>query len=48
MVIISSNVFKVDTFINEYKTNDIERDIITKMDLSKERYEYNSLDELKI
>ena len=47
MVIISSNVFKVDTFINEYKTNDIERDIITKMDLSKERYEYNSLDELK-
>jgi len=47
MVIISSNVFKVDTFINEYKTNDIERDIITRMDLSKERYEYNSLDELK-
>jgi len=47
MVIISSNVFKVDTFINEYKPNDIERDIITRMDLSKERYEYNSLDELK-
>jgi len=47
MIIISSNIVKVDTFINEYKPNGIERDIITKMDLSKERYEYNSLNQLQ-
>jgi len=47
MIIISNNIVKVDTIINEYKPNSIERDIITKMDLSKERYEYNSLNELQ-
>ncbi|HEY8805294.1 MAG TPA: protein-glutamine gamma-glutamyltransferase [Clostridium sp.] len=47
MIIISGNTVKADTFINEYKQNDIERDIITKMDLSKERYEYNSLNQLQ-
>ncbi|HEY8891335.1 MAG TPA: protein-glutamine gamma-glutamyltransferase [Clostridium sp.] len=47
MIIISNNIIKVDSFINEYKPNSIERDIITKIDLSKERYEYNSLNQLK-
>jgi len=47
MLIISNDVFKIDLFINEYKVNNIERVIITKMDLSKERYEYNSLNQLK-
>lgn len=47
MIIISNNIVKVDTFINEYKPNGIERDIITKMDLSSERYEYNSLNQLQ-
>ena len=47
MIIISNNIVKVDTFINEYKPNGIERDIISKMDLSKERFEYDSLNELK-
>jgi len=47
MIIISNNIIKVDSFINEYRVNSIERDIITKIDLSKERYEYNSLNQLK-
>jgi len=47
MIVISNNIVKVDTFIDEYKANDIERDIINKMNLSKERYEYNSLNQLK-
>ncbi|MBZ9686884.1 protein-glutamine gamma-glutamyltransferase [Clostridium estertheticum] len=47
MIIISNNIVKVDTFINKYKPNDIEIDIITKMDLSKELYEYNSLNQLQ-
>lgn len=47
MIIISSNIVKVDTLINEYKPNSIERNIITKMDLSKERYEYDSLNQFQ-
>src|SRR5665647_1815185 len=47
MIIISSDIVKVDLFINEYKPNDIERDILTKMDLSQARYEYNSLNQLQ-
>jgi protein-glutamine gamma-glutamyltransferase len=47
MIIISSNLVKVDDYINEYKPSNIERKIITKMDISKERYEYNSLNELQ-
>ena len=46
MIIITNNVFKVDTIITKYTPNDIEKDIITKMDLSKEHYEYNSLNQL--
>jgi len=46
MIRISSNIIKGDSFINKYKTNDIEREIITKMDLSQEPYEYNSLNQL--
>ncbi|WP_291633486.1 protein-glutamine gamma-glutamyltransferase [Clostridium sp.] len=47
MIIISSNNVEVDTFTNEYKEKGIERDIITIMDLSKERYEYDSLKQLQ-
>jgi len=47
MIIISSNIVKIDTFINEYKPNDIEKDILNKMDLSKEQYEYDSLKQLQ-
>lgn len=47
MIIISNNLFKVEDYINEYKPNNIEREIITKMGLSKERYEYNSLEQLQ-
>ena len=47
MIIISNNTYKSDTFINEYKPNNIEKDIIRKMDLSKEKYEYNSLNQLQ-
>ena len=47
MIIISSNIVKADTYINKYEPNDIERNIINKMDLSKERYEYNSLNQLQ-
>lgn len=47
MIIISNNIVKVDTFINEYKPNGIERYIINKMDLSKEQYEYDSLNQLQ-
>ena len=47
MIIITNSVFKTDTFIKEYIPNDIEKDIINKMDLSKEHYEYNSLNQLQ-
>ncbi|MBU3091500.1 protein-glutamine gamma-glutamyltransferase [Clostridium sp. CF011] len=47
MIIISNNTYKSDTFINEYKPNNIEKDIIRKMGLSKEKYEYDSLDQLQ-
>ena len=47
MIIISNSIFKADTFINEYKPNNIEESIISKMNLSKEKYEYNSLNQLK-
>jgi len=47
MIIISNNTVKADTLINEYNSDDVEWDILTKMDLSKEQYEYNSLYELK-
>jgi protein-glutamine gamma-glutamyltransferase len=47
MIIISSDIVKADLFINEYNPNDIERDILTKMDLSQGRYEYNSLNQLQ-
>ncbi|MBU3146270.1 protein-glutamine gamma-glutamyltransferase [Clostridium sp. CF012] len=47
MIIISNNTLNVDTFINKYKPNDIELDIITKMSLSKEQYEYDSLKQLQ-
>ena len=47
MIIISNNIVKIDTIVNEYEPNDIERDIITKMHLSKERYEFNSVKELQ-
>lgn len=47
MIIISSNVVNVNTFINDFNPNDIEKDIITKMDLSKSQYEYDSLSQFK-
>ena len=47
MIIVSGNTIKADPFINEYKQNDIERGIITKMNLSNDRYEYNSLNQLR-
>jgi len=47
MIIISNNIVKFDTLINEYKPDSIQRDIISITNLSKERYEYNSLDQLK-
>ncbi|MGK0465062.1 protein-glutamine gamma-glutamyltransferase [Clostridium sp.] len=47
MIIVSNNLFKAYDYINEYKPNNIEREIITKMDISKERYEYNSLEQLQ-
>ena len=34
MIIISDSIVKSDTFINEYKPNSNQRDIITKMGLS--------------
>lgn len=47
MIIISNDIVKPDTLINEYRPNSMQRDIITTMDLSKERYEYNSLNQLQ-
>ncbi|MGH4124377.1 MAG: protein-glutamine gamma-glutamyltransferase [Clostridium sp.] len=47
MIILSNNILNIDTFINKYKPNDIEIDIITKMSLSKDLYEYNSLNGLQ-
>lgn len=47
MIIISSNAFKIDRFINEYNPNAIERDILIKMDSSQGRYGYNSLNQLQ-
>ncbi|MBU3176593.1 protein-glutamine gamma-glutamyltransferase [Clostridium estertheticum] len=47
MIIISGSVINVNTFIHDYNPNDIEKDIITKMDLSKSQYEYDSLNQFK-
>lgn len=47
MIIVSRNAFKIDPFINEYKPNDIEKNILIKMDSSQGRYEYNSLNQLQ-
>jgi len=47
MIIISSDIVKANVFINKYKPSDIERAVITKMGSSKERYEYNSLNQLQ-
>jgi len=47
MVIISSDIVKIDLLINEFKWSDIERDILTKMDASKGRYEYTSRAQLQ-
>lgn len=47
MIIISNSLVKGDTFTNEYDLNSIEREIITKMSVSKERYEYNSLKQFR-
>ncbi|MBZ9623202.1 protein-glutamine gamma-glutamyltransferase [Clostridium sp. FP2] len=47
MIIISNNIFNIDTFINKYKPNDIQIDIITRMSLSKDLYEYDSLNQLQ-
>ncbi|MBX4264617.1 protein-glutamine gamma-glutamyltransferase [Clostridium estertheticum] len=47
MIIISGSVVNVNTFIHDYNPNDIEKDIITKMDLSKSQYKYDSLTQFK-
>ncbi|MBW9151544.1 protein-glutamine gamma-glutamyltransferase [Clostridium estertheticum] len=47
MIIISGSVVNVNTFIHDYNPNDIEKDIITKMDLSKSQYKYDSLNQFK-
>ncbi|MCB2293377.1 protein-glutamine gamma-glutamyltransferase [Clostridium algoriphilum] len=47
MIIISNNTLEIDFFKNQYKNNDIERDTINILNLSKEQYEYNSLDQLQ-
>ena len=47
MIVISNKIVKANNFINEYNPNDIEWNILTKMDLSKEMYVYNSLYELQ-
>ncbi len=47
MIVISSNFVNAETFINKYKPSNIEIDIITKMDISKDSYGYDSLDEFK-
>ncbi|MBU3160020.1 protein-glutamine gamma-glutamyltransferase [Clostridium frigoris] len=47
MIIISGNVVNVNTFIQDYNPNDIEKYIIAKMDLSKSTYEYGSLTQFK-
>jgi protein-glutamine gamma-glutamyltransferase len=47
MIIISNDIVNPDAIINEYKLNSIQREIITKMDLSKGRYKYNSLNQLR-
>jgi protein-glutamine gamma-glutamyltransferase len=47
MIIVSSNAFKIDLFINEYRPNDIERDILIKMDSTQGRYEYKTLNQLQ-
>lgn len=46
MIIISKGIVKATAFIKEYKSSRIEREIISKMDLGKEVYEYNSVDQL--
>ncbi|MFL0193982.1 protein-glutamine gamma-glutamyltransferase [Clostridium sp. WILCCON 0269] len=47
MIRISYNSFDVNTIINQYKNNSIERSIINKLSSSSQVYDYNSLDELK-
>jgi protein-glutamine gamma-glutamyltransferase len=47
MIVISDNIVKPGTIINEYNPNSNEINIITKMDLSKKSYIYDSLDQLK-
>lgn len=47
MIVISGNVIKIDSLITKYKPNDIERVILNKMDVSKGRYEYNSINQLE-
>jgi len=47
MIIISSDIVKIDLLINQYKWSDVEKKILTMMDLSKGRYEYTSLAQLQ-
>jgi protein-glutamine gamma-glutamyltransferase len=47
MIIISSNIVKADTYISKNELDDFEIDIINMMDLSKERYEYSSTNQLQ-
>lgn len=47
MIIISNKIVKADTLIDEYKVSAMEIDILSNMDLSKELYEYNSLNQLQ-
>lgn len=47
MIVISGNVVKSDIFIDEYKPDSIQRDILTIMNSSTARYEYDSLNQLQ-
>lgn len=47
MIIISNNIIKVNTIMDEYKPKSVERDILTKMDLSKASYGYESINQLR-
>lgn len=47
MIVISGNIVKSDIFIDEYKPDSIQRDILTIINSSQERYEYDSLNQLQ-
>ncbi|WP_010234689.1 protein-glutamine gamma-glutamyltransferase [Clostridium arbusti] len=47
MIRIKGDKFDVNTIINNYKRDSVEREVLDKMSSSREIYEYDSLDELK-